>query len=249
MADSQAPPVDPPPPRPPVTVVMPAYNEADAIEDAVADVRSHVLDLVPGSELVVVNDGSRDGTGAILERLSKEDSRVRAIHQLNTGHGGALMRGLHESRGEFLFLIDSDRQIPLDSFEAFWAETQTGCDAVFGVRAQRHDPRLRLVLTRFIRGVLGLAFGTEIRDANVPYKLLRRELWEEARKLIPQDTLAPSLFLAVFARTEGYDVREIEVTHLERATGEVSIKRWRLIKFCATAFRQLITFRKQLRGG
>ncbi len=233
--------------RPTLTVVMPAYNEEAALADAVAEIQTHILDRVAGSELMVVNDGSGDRTGALLDELATKDDRVRAIHQANTGHGGAVMRGLSEARGRYLFLIDSDRQIPLEPFERFWKEIQTGCDAVFGIRANRHDPKLRLILTRFIRGALSVLFGTRIRDANIPYKLLRRELWENARAVIPADTLAPSLFLAVFARLAKYDVREIEVPHVERSTGEVSIKRWKLFKFCAVAFTQLLAFRVRMR--
>jgi hypothetical protein len=83
-------------------------------------------------------------------------------------------------------------------------------------------------------------------DANVPFKLMRRVVWEDARALIPADTLAPSLFLAVFAARRGYRVAHIEVAHRERQTGVVSIRRWRLLKFCARAFRQLLTFRGRL---
>jgi len=236
------------PERPPLTVVMPAYNEEGAIVDAVADVQTHVLDLVPGAELMVVNDGSRDGTEAILDGIVAEDGRVRAIHQKNTGHGGAVMRGLSEARGHYVMLIDSDRQIPLDSFGRFWEEAKKGRDAVFGVRTIRHDAKIRIILTRIVRKTLGLLFATRLHDANVPYKLLKRDLWESASRFIPEGTLAPSLFLAVYARVSGADIAEIEVTHLDRATGEVSIKRWKLFKFCWVAFRQLLAFRRQVRG-
>ncbi len=233
-------------PRPTLTVVMPAYNEAGAIADAADEVRDWVLDRVPGSELVVVNDGSRDGTGAILDRLAAADPRIRVIHRPNGGHGPALRTGLDAAQGERLLLIDSDRQIPLSGVAPLWEAVSSGQDAAFGVRAERHDPTLRLVLTRVIRRTLPLFFGIRLRDANVPFKLLRRGLWNDARPLIPPDTLAPSLFLAVFAKVRDYHVAEIVIPHRERQTGVVSIRRWRLLKFCARAFRQLLTFRRRL---
>src|SRR2546426_2192 len=112
------------PSRVPLTVVMPAYNEEGAIEEAVAEIRQHVLDAVKGSDLVVVNDGSRDKTGDILDRLAKQDDRVRVVHQANGGHGRALRTGLDAARGEYIFLIDSDRQIPLDAFALVWQAAQ-----------------------------------------------------------------------------------------------------------------------------
>lgn len=96
----------------PLSVVMPAYNEEAAIEQALREVQRHVLTLIPGAEVIVVNDGSRDGTGLILDRLVAENSSLRVIHQPNGGHGRALRTGLDAARGEHVFLIDSDRQIP-----------------------------------------------------------------------------------------------------------------------------------------
>ena len=229
----------------PLSVIMPAYNEADCIADAVAEVRRDVLDLVPEAELVVVNDGSKDRTGPILDEIAAADSRVRIVHQPNGGHGRALRTGLDAAQGEYLFLIDSDRQIPLQAFADLWEEAKRG-DGSFGIRIKRNDPSLRLVLTRFVRYSLAILFGARIYDANIPFKVIRREVWEKARPLIPEDTLAPSLFLAVFAVRTGCALVFREVSHRERETGVVSIRRWKLLKFCARALRQLIAFRWRL---
>ena len=144
------------PPRPTpvcvtVSVVMPAYNEEEAIEDAVRDVQEHVFMVVPDAELVVVNDGSRDRTGEILDRLATGEPRMRVIHTANGGHGRALRTGLDAASGSYVFLIDSDRQIPLTAFSALWEAAKTR-DGAFGVRRKRNDPRLRLLLTAVIRG-------------------------------------------------------------------------------------------------
>lgn len=229
-----------------LSVIMPAYNEEGAIAEAVAEVQQHVLDRIPGAELVVVNDGSRDGTGRLLDEIAARDGRVRVIHKKNGGHGPALRTGLDQARGDALFLIDSDRQIPLDAFAPLWRAIEEGKDGAFGVRAHRDDPALRLWLTKVIRGVLPLLFGVRVRDANVPYKVFRRRLWDEARAIIPPDTLAPSLFLAVYAAKKNFAIATFPIPHRERQTGEVSIRRWKLFKFCAKAFRQLLEFRRRL---
>ena len=134
----------------PLTVIMPAYNEEGGIEGAVLEVQDHVLSALSGSELIVVNDGSRDGTGAILDRLSRADARIRVIHQPNGGHGRAIRKGLDEARGAYVLLLDSDRQIPVfDAFPVLWSAVQ-GKDGAFGVRAERHDPLLRLAISRVV---------------------------------------------------------------------------------------------------
>ena len=231
----------------PLSVVMPVYNEEEAIALAVDDVQRHVLAVVPGAELVVVNDGSRDRTGQLLDEAAAQDPRVRVIHQENTGHGGAVMAALGAARGDYVFLIDSDRQIPLDGFARAWREISAGRDAVFGVRRRRYDPALRLYLTAFIRNAVSMMFGVRLHDANVPYKLLRRSIWEEARPLVPDGTLAPSLFLAIIAKLRGHDILELDVMHKERDTGEVSIRRMKLLKFCARGLSQMLELRRRVR--
>jgi glycosyltransferase involved in cell wall biosynthesis len=239
------------PPASPVralSVVMPVYNEEAAIAQAVADVRTHVLDAVADSELVVVDDGSSDKTGVLLDEMARGDARMRVIHQANHGHGGALMTALQSARGAWLLLLDSDGQIPLDRFPETWS-ARTEHDAVFGVRRRRHDPPHRLWLSAMIRFAVARMFAVSLQDANAPFKLVRRSVWDSARACIPQGTLAPSLFLAIFARSRGFRTLEVDVVHRPRTTGTSSIRRWRLLKFCVTAFRQLLAFRACLRRG
>ncbi|MGQ0640588.1 MAG: glycosyltransferase family 2 protein [Gemmatimonadaceae bacterium] len=235
-------------PTPTLSVIMPAYNEEGGVADAVRAVQEHVFSVVPNAELVAVNDGSRDRTGAILDELASRDSRVHAVHKKNGGHGPALITGLVAARGEYVFLIDSDNQIPLESFARLWQKVLNGHDAAFGVRRVRSDARLRRVLTRVIRVSLTMLFGVRLRDANIPFKVFRRQLWNDAAPLIPTDTLAPSIFFAVHAARRGAKIAFVEVGHRDRTTGTVSIRRWKLIKFCARAWRQLLAFRSALRA-
>lgn len=230
-----------------VSVVMPAYNEEASIRGAVEDVVTHILDRVEGSELIVVNDGSKDDTGYMLDDISSKDPRVKVYHQSNSGHGPAIMTGLGKASGDYVFLIDSDRQTPLTRFSRFWELAEDGYDGVFGVRRQRDDPAIRLWLTYLVRKSIAVLFGASIYDANVPFKLLRRRIWADAKEHIPEGTLAPSLFLAIYVKKKGYRVKELEISHQERRTGEVSIKRWKLIKFCASSFLQMWQFRKSIR--
>lgn len=231
---------------------MPAYNEEDGIQAAVAAVQEHVLNRVPGAEVVVVNDGSRDRTGALLDAIAAADPRVRVLHTPNGGHGTALIRGLAEARGDFVFLIDSDTQIPLEFFQKLWTAVQRDDgprrNGAFGVRRSRNDARIRRALTAFIGVSLILMFRIRIKDANVPFKLVRRSVWLEARPYIPDGTLAPSLFLAVYMKRRKSGIAFVDVAHGDRVTGTVSIRRWKLIKFCARGFRQLLDLRRALRG-
>jgi len=232
---------------PRLSVVMPVYNEEGAIVAAVDEVKQCVLSLIPESELVVVDDGSRDGTGRLLDAAAADDPRIRVIHQPNGGHGAALLSGLKAATGEYVFLIDSDRQIPLDNFKAAWTEVTAGRDAVFGVRRRRSDPVLRLYLSRLVRHSVNVLFRINLRDANAPYKLFRRGIWTEARDCVPDGTLAPSLFLAIAAKSRGYNILEIDVTHKERDTGEVTLRKFKLLKFCARGLGQMLGLIRRVR--
>ncbi len=226
---------------------MPACNEEGAIVAAVDEVRQHVLSLLPDSELVVVDDGSRDHTGRLLDEAAARDSRIRIIHQPNGGHGAALLTGLNAARGEYIFLIDSDRQILLDNFTSAWDGVIEGRDAVFGVRRRRYDPVLRLCLAWLIRHAVNVLCRVSLRDPNAPYKLFRRGIWNEARGCVPDGTLAPSLFLAIVAKSRGYDILEIDVTHRERETGQVTLRHFRLLTFCAVGLRQMMSLVRHVR--
>jgi glycosyltransferase involved in cell wall biosynthesis len=225
---------------------MPAYNEQEAIEAAVADVRKNVLDRIPGSELLVVDDGSRDDTGPTLDRLAAADPRVRVLHKPNGGHGSAIMAGLDAAAGACVLLVDSDLQIPLADLPPLWQAVQDGAEGAFGVRRRRHDPPLRLALTWLIRRILPVLTGVRLYDANVPFKVLRRACWQQARPYIPDGTLAPSLFLAIFMKRRGCKIVEFDVTHKQRDKGVPSIRRWKLFKFCARSLGQLLAFRRRL---
>src|SRR5215470_8678735 len=162
---------------------MPAYNEEAGIEDAVKEVQDEILKLVPDGELIVVNDGSRDRTSEILHRLSASDPRVKVIDKPNSGHGPSVVVGLEQARGEYVFLLDSDRQIPLDCFARLW-EAARQCDGAFGMRSNRQDPRFRLFLSTVIRLSVRVLFGVDTVDTNIPCKLFRRSIWTELSKIL-----------------------------------------------------------------
>jgi len=103
------------------------------------------------------------------------------------------------------------------------------------------------LLTKVIRLLLLLIFRAGLRDANCPFKIFRRSIWTEARDIIPEGTITPSLFLAVYMARRWPSIEQRTVPHRIRATGVVSIRRWKLVKTCARAFRQLWRFRKKLR--
>lgn len=232
----------------PLAVLMPAYNESEGIELAVAEVCAEVLDCVPGSYLIVVDDGSKDQTGPILDRLAAKDSRVRVIHKPNSGHGPSLIRALNEADSQYVFMIDSDMQIPLDCFPLLWkTANEPGVDGVFGMRADRQDPKARLFLSTLIKVVLGTMFDVKLFDTNAPCKIFRRKIWTELYARIQEPSLlTPSIAIAIYALKHQFKIVNISVRHRARTRGETSLRLGPLARFCWKGFKQLVKLRQKI---
>ncbi|CAN5590054.1 hypothetical protein BH10ACT1_BH10ACT1_15080 [soil metagenome] len=230
-----------------LSVVLPAHDEAATIEDVVRAVVAVAEHLAPDAhEVIVVDDGSTDATGAILDRLAAELPAVAVVHQVpNRGHGPALRAGFDLAVGAWIGHLDTDDQIPADQFERLWPE-RSAHDLVLGVRTDRHDPRHRLVVTRAVRAIVGRLAGRPIQDANVPCKLVGRDLWEAARPYVPTDTFAPSVALAVAAVRLGRPVAQVPVQHQARPHGTSSLKPVRLARGLGTAAVQTVRLARAL---
>lgn len=221
-----------------LSVVMPAYNEEASIDRAIDEVVREVFAVVDDAELVVVDDGSRDATASHVRAWSDRDARVRLVQQPNGGHGAALMTGLAAARGGRCLLVDSDAQIGLADFRATW-EAAARADAVIGVRSPRHDPLHRLILTRFVRALLRLAYRVPYADSNVPYKLVARAWCDRLREVAPSGSVVPSILLSMLLARGNATVVEQVVVHRPRAGGTGSLKPARLARFCLRAWREL----------
>ena len=161
----------------------------------------------------------------------------------NGGHGAALRAGLDAARGETLLLLDSDRQISLEAFATHWAHLHDqGLDALLGIRAPRHDPPLRLVITRIMRALIRLRFGRSPKDGGVPYKLIQRAIWKEMAPHIRSDAAIPSVLLAILLlNNPRASVEEVRVEHRARTSGR-SVLRWRrLWNLCREATRDILS--------
>jgi len=207
-----------------VSIVMPAWNEAEIIEPCVREWYNEVVSKIPGAELIVVDDCSTDATGDIVKRLGAELPGVRCVRPMrNGGHGKALRTGFAEAAKAYIFQTDSDRQhLPRD-FWKLWSQREEA-DFVFGIRKQRADGVVRVVITRSMR-LLNLAiWGVWVKDANCPFKLMRRDALRTVLAQIPRDCFIPMVLVSVLSRRMQFRVREVDVEHLPRKGGTASLK-------------------------
>jgi dolichol-phosphate mannosyltransferase len=206
-----------------LTVVMPCYNEGEIIEEVVRSWHA-VVEKVHGGHLLVVDDASTDDTPAILNRLCGELTRLAAVRAAaNRGHGPTVVDGLQRAHTEFVFHTDSDLTIPHEAFWSLW-ELREEADFVLGMRRNRADGAFRTVISTGACWVSWLLWGVWIRDANCPFKLMRREPLQGILRRLPQNLFAPMIAIAALAQADGLRVRQVPVTHLPRPGGTQSLR-------------------------
>ena len=230
---------------------MPVYNEAAAIADAVEDVRRFVFDAVPDCELIVVDDGSTDRTAELLDEASGKDTRIMVVGQQNAGHGPALLTGIEAAKGGYLFFLDGDRQVSLENFRSHWALVQADdLDALLGIRARRQDPPHRLIVSRLMRQFIRLSFGRTAADPGVPYKIIRRAVWDRMGPNFDATMRIPSVLAAIFLlQQDDLRIAERPVVHKARQSGRSTLNLPKLARICWNAMFEIAAMRAILRKG
>ena len=229
-----------------LSVVVPVFNEAPLVEELVLQLERELVEGLPDVEVVVVDDASTDETPQILQRLAHGRPWLHAHRmETNRGHGYSVVSGLDRTRGEWIFQLDSDGQFVVSDFQELWRRRHEA-DLVLGVRVRRRDPRHRIVLSHAVRVAVSLLAARRVRDANTPFRLLRRALWDDLRPSIPPEMLAPSILVVVGAVARGYRIVEVPVTHLPRRHGPSSLRSLRLIRFSLRGLDQLVRFRRAI---
>jgi glycosyltransferase involved in cell wall biosynthesis len=201
-----------------ISAVLPAYNEAAAIPKTVADLRAVLTRLGLPFEIIVVNDGSVDQTGAIAEALAARDRAIRVVHHpRNQGYGAALKSGFAAARREWVFLMDADGQFDPEELPGF-LEAAAGADFVVGYRAARADPVHRTLFARTWAATMAFMLGVTVRDIDCAFKLMRRS-YLAAMPLEAGGAFLSAEMLAKAARL-GARIVERPVRHLPRRAGQ-----------------------------
>lgn len=224
-----------------LSIVIPAYNEEANIAatlDAVSRVTQR-LDME--CEIVVVNDGSTDGTSAILEQMKPLIPQFRVIeHHPNRGYGGALKAGFAAAAGDLVALFPADGQFLFEEIDRFLEEIGSA-DLVCGYRARRQDNLIRRLNGWGWNSLVRLLFGYLAQDIDCGFKLLRREVLKRVH--VASDGAMIDTELLAGARAWGFRVAEVPVTHLPRLSGHATGANPIVI---AKAFRDLLGFRQRL---
>ena len=160
-----------------ISAMFPCYNDAETIGGLVDDVHDALVGMTDELEVIVVNDGSSDGSREVLDSLAAGREWLRVIHHdRNRGYGGALISGFEAARLEWIFYTDGDAQYDATEAAQLAALASDDVDIVQGYKLGRGDPVHRKVIGRVYHHVVKLLFGLPGRDTDCDFRLFRRTL-------------------------------------------------------------------------
>jgi glycosyltransferase involved in cell wall biosynthesis len=206
-------------------IVIPAYNEEENIQAVIKQWYPIVDKIGNGSRLVVIDDGSKDSTYAIIRNMGKGLEALEPISKSNGGHGSTVLYGYKyalEKGADYIFQTDSDGQTLPDEFWAFW-EKRKSFDMVIGQRKGRQDGLSRVFVTKVLKYVLWLCFRVKVKDANTPYRLMKAAVLKKYLKLIPKGYNLSNVLISVIYAKEQLKVQYIPITFRPRQGGVNSI--------------------------
>jgi glycosyltransferase involved in cell wall biosynthesis len=207
-----------PPAAPGLSVFFPAYNDAGTIASMVIQAVAIAGRLTPDFEVLVINDGSSDSTGAIAEELARTYPQVRVIHHpQNRGYGGALRTGFASATKALIAYTDGDAQYDPSELEVLWNRLAADADMVTGYKISRSDPIHRVIIGRVYHYTVKMMFGLRVRDVDCDFRLMRREIFDRVK--LERDTGVICLEMMRKIQDAGFRVLEVPVHHYHRTYG------------------------------
>jgi glycosyltransferase involved in cell wall biosynthesis len=199
-----------------VSVVIPVHNEEENVEPLYAALRTSLDELGRTYEIVVVDDGSRDGTYARLAALAADEPRLKLVNlRRNYGQTAAMAAGFDHALGEVIVPMDGDRQNDPADIPRLLEKIDEGYDVVSGWRRERKDSFGRRLPSRIANWLIGRVTGVRLHDYGCTLKAYRAEVMEETRLYGEMHRFLPALAYQAGAR-----ITEIPVTHHPRVAGK-----------------------------
>ncbi len=236
-------------PRPAISAVVPSYNERESLPPLLSELRSALEASSRSWEIVIVDDGSTDGSREWLDAEAARDGRLRVVVlERNAGQSAALAAGLAQARGDVVVTLDADLQNDPADLPALLAALEHA-DVVSGVRADRQDTWVRLVSSRIANAVRRGVLGDPVTDIGCSFKAYRREALEGLPMFVGVHRFLPAL--CVF---RGARFAEVPLRHRARRHGVskygVGNRLWRgLADLAGVRWLKSRLVRYRIRGG
>ena len=226
-------------------IVIPVYNEEAAIGAVLAKWSAELDRLGIDYTIRPYNDGSKDSSLAVLRAAAERNARIDVRDKPNGGHGHTVLTGYRDAAKDgfdWVFQVDSDDEMGPEKFKDLW-QRRNDFDFLVGRRAGRTQALPRKIISFVSRLTVRLFYGkSTVWDVNAPYRLMRVSAFRDAFFNIPARTFAPNVILTGIAAQKRLRALEIPVPQHDRTTGEVSIRKWKLLKAAARSLWQTIAF-------
>lgn len=230
-----------------LVVILPVYNEAANIAEVISAWSAQMRQLEIAFQIVALDDGSRDETHRILLQLESQNPElICVVSKPNAGHGSTCRIGYDiavNSTAEWILQIDSDGQCDPKYFAEFWAK-RTDVDCVFGIRTSRDDGLGRILTSTICRVGSSLICGRDLKDANVPYRLMRRDIVRRALAHIPPSFNIHNVALTyVLKKLPNVRWEYVAIHFPDRPAGENSINLLKVVTWGAEMLLELLRIR------
>ena len=214
-----------------LSIVIPCYNEQEALPQSIAQVRKIMAASLPhvGYEILLVDDGSTDGTLGLIKELAREDGRIKYLSfSRNFGKEAAIYAGLSHACGAYVVMMDADLQDPPELLpQLYHAVTAEGFDSAATRRVTRRgEPVIRSLFARLFYKLIGRLSNVEIMDGARDFRIMNRKFVDALLDMKEYNRFSKGLFGWV-----GFHTKWIEFENVERVAGETKWSFWKLFKY------------------
>jgi glycosyltransferase involved in cell wall biosynthesis len=221
-----------------ISVFFPAYNDQYAIVEIVEKTLALLPTLTSDFEIIIVNDGSSDGTADAVDELATKYPPVRVIHHKhNRGYGGALQSGFLHAAKELVFYTDGDGQYDVHELGKLLPRMVDGVDVVNGYKIKRFDQRRRVILGAIYKFLARWLFGLPIRDVDCDFRLIRTSAIQSIDLISTSGVVCTEMIYKL--KSSGYRFVEVPVNHYPRKHGQSQFFTWKRVIQTAIDFLRL----------
>jgi glycosyltransferase involved in cell wall biosynthesis len=205
--------------NPSLSIFFPAYNDAGTIASLVLVAHMTARTLTDDHEVIVIDDGSPDHTGALLDEMAGHFPWLKVVHHgKNRGYGGALRSGFETAAKELVFYTDGDAQYDPREMTKLYEALSPEVDFVNGYKISRHDPMHRVVIGRLYHWFVRTAFGLRLHDVDCDFRLMRRDVFRKVLLTRSSGVICVELMKKV--QDHGFRIAEVPVHHYHRSYGK-----------------------------
>lgn len=204
-----------------LSVFFPAYNEEANLKTTVEKAKKVLEKVATKWEIIIVDDGSKDKTPAIADRLAKDKNISVIHHSPNQGYGSAFKSGLYAASYKWITFTDADGQFDFSEISNFInQQSKTKADLVVGFYKKRQVKKSIIFTSKLWEWLVYFLFGLHVKDIDCGFKLISKKVVNQIPKLESQRGAFISSELLIKAKKQGFKIVEIPVTHYPRAGGQ-----------------------------